>query len=135
MEQLAKVLDSWAILAFFEGEPATEAVEKLVRQSIQDRTGLLITSVNLGEVWYSVARTRGENAAGKAIQNVRSLDIEIIPADWELSLQAARFKAQNPIAYADCFAAALAHLRGVELVTGDHEFERLQHQIHILWVA
>jgi ribonuclease VapC len=135
MEKPAKVLDSWAIMAFFEGEEAAEAVETLIYQSIQARAEMLMTSVNLGEVWYSVARAQGESAAERAIQNIRSLDIEIVPADWELSLQAARFKAQNPIAYADCFAAALAYLRGVELVTGDHEFERLQNQVRILWVA
>ena len=135
MEQQTKVLDSWAIMAFFEGEPAAEGVETLIHQSIQARSGLLMTSVNLGEVWYSVARAQGETVAEKAIQNIHSLDIEIVPASWELSLQAAKFKAKNPIAYADCFAAALAYLRGVELVTGDREFERLQDQIRILWVA
>ena len=135
MEQQTKVLDSWAIMAFFEGEPAAEGVETLIHQSIQARSGLLMTSVNLGEVWYSVARAQGETVAEKAIQNIHSLDIEIVPTSWELSLQAAKFKAKNPIAYADCFAAALAYLRGVELVTGDREFERLQDQIRILWVA
>jgi predicted nucleic acid-binding protein len=135
MQRSEKVLDSWAIMAFFEGEPAANAVEALVNQSIQAKTQLLMTAVNLGEVWYSVARTRGETAADHAIANIKSLGIEIIAADQELSLQAAKFKSRIAIAYADCFAAALAYLRGVELITGDGEFEQLEDQFRVLWVA
>lgn len=45
------------------------------------------------------------------------LPIEIIDVDIQLAKEAARFKATNKIAYADCFAAALAKLRKGEVVT------------------
>jgi predicted nucleic acid-binding protein len=135
MERSTKVLDSWAIMAFFEGEPAANSVEAILNESIQARSKLLMTSVNLGEVWYSIARAQGAQAADKAIQSIQSLNVEIVPADWELSLQAAIFKSKTPVAYADCFAAALAYLHNTELVTGDREFEKFQNQIRILWIA
>jgi predicted nucleic acid-binding protein len=135
MEHSSKVLDSWTMIAFFEDEPAADAVETLINKSIQAKTQLLMTTVNLGEVWYNIARAKGDEAANRAIKNIKSLDIHIIPADWELSLQAAMFKSNTPVAFADCFAAALAYLRGVELITGDHDFERFEDQISILWVG
>jgi ribonuclease VapC len=42
--------------------------------------------------------------------------------------------ARGQIAYADCFAAALAKLHKAELVTGDHEFKLLEGDVRILWV-
>jgi ribonuclease VapC len=38
------------------------------------------------------------------------------------------------IAYADCFAAALALQQNATLVTGDPEFKHLENQITIHWV-
>jgi hypothetical protein len=43
------------------------------------------------------------------------------------------FKA-TPNACADCFAAALAKIRKVELVTGDPEFKELEKEIKIVWL-
>jgi predicted nucleic acid-binding protein len=57
-----------------------------------------------------------------------------VEADWELTQDAARFKARNKLSYADCYAAALAKLKGANLVTGDQEFMALQSQITIQWV-
>jgi len=36
------------------------------------------------------------------------------------------------MSYADCFAAALAKQRRVELVTGDKEFKQVEKEIRIL---
>jgi ribonuclease VapC len=55
-------------------------------------------------------------------------------ADWELTRGAAKIKAKGKIAYADCFAAALAKKQNAELITGDPEFEQLSGQIKIRWL-
>jgi len=54
--------------------------------------------------------------------------------DLTLARQAAIFKATKKMAYADCFAAALAKLRNVELVTGDPEFKEVEKEIKIGWL-
>ena len=38
------------------------------------------------------------------------------------------------MAYADCFAAALAKLHNAELVTGDPEFREVERDIRIGWL-
>jgi Cu/Ag efflux pump CusA len=55
-----KVLDSWALIAFFEDEPAAEAVEKLLTQAVAEKHKLLLSVVNWGEIYYSVMRGASE---------------------------------------------------------------------------
>ncbi|MBI2851007.1 MAG: hypothetical protein HYX80_08225 [Chloroflexi bacterium] len=49
----------------------------------------------------------------------------------------AHIRAQWPIAYADCFAAALAKLKGATIVTGDPEFKHLEAAsvVSIAWLG
>ena len=51
-----------------------------------------------------------------------------------MAKRAADFKARHRLSYADCFAAALAQQRRVELVTGDREFRPLESEIRIHWL-
>ena len=39
------------------------------------------------------------------------------------------------MAYADCFAAALAHRDRIPLITGDSEFRRVEDVIEIVWLS
>ncbi len=90
--------------------------------------------INLGEVWYSIARGYSGETADRKLREIRQMAIEIVDADWRLTRQAAAFKAKGKIAYADCFAAALARDRKAELVTGDPEFKLLEEEVNILWI-
>jgi predicted nucleic acid-binding protein len=90
--------------------------------------------VNLGEVWYSIARTTSPETADQYVHEIKGMAIEIVDIDWTLTRQAAAFKVNGNISYADCFAAALAKLRKAELVTGDKEFKPLEGEIKIFWL-
>ena len=63
-----------------------------------------------------------------------TLAIQILSADLELAKQAAEFKANHKMSYADCFAAGLAKARKAELVTGDKEFKEVEKEVKILWL-
>ncbi len=112
------------------GERAGEEVQELIHSSAE----LWMTTVNLGEVWYSVARKKSALAADEAVELVALAGIRIVPADWALTYQAAQFKSRYRMSYADAFAAALAAAREVELVTGDAEFRALEDVIKIHWL-
>jgi len=131
-----KVLDSWALMAFFEDEPAAESVERLLQQAVDGKHRLLLTAVNWGEVYYATMRVAGRDAAEQKTLEIASLPIEIVGVGEDLALarQAAIFKATKRMAYADCFAAALAKLRNAQLVTGDHEFKEVEKDIKIAWL-
>ena len=128
------VFDSWALIAFLEDEPAAEEIESLIAHANESENELWVTTVNLGEVWYAVARLHSENAADQAVTEVLRLGFKAADADWELTREAAKFKAKAKLAYADCFAAALAKKRNAELITGDPEFRQLSTQIKIHWL-
>jgi ribonuclease VapC len=121
-------------MAFFENEPGADVVRGLLLKAEEGNLTLLMSVVNLGEVWYSIARTNTAETADQYVDDIRGMAIEIVDADWRLTRQAGAFKATGNIAYADCFAAALARDRKAELVTGDQEFKALEGKIRIQWL-
>jgi ribonuclease VapC len=130
-----KVLDSWALMAFLLDDPAAEEVEKLLVKAAEDKHKLLLCVVNWGEIYYSIARTDGEAVADQKAAELGTLAIELVPVgdDLELVREAAKLKASKKMAYADCFAAALAKLRNVEVVTGDPEFKEVEGEVKVAW--
>ena len=130
------VLDSYALLAFFEDEPGSRRVKELLESAASRKSRLFLCSINLGEILYIVERERGLAKAQVTLARINELAIEITPADLDLVKSAAHLKANNPIAYADCFAAALSRLKNAALLTGDPEFEGLETgaEIQIEWL-
>ncbi len=132
------VFDSWPIMAYLQGEPPVDRIIEILSDANDRGDTLLISVINAGEVWYSIAARRGPEAADSAIAITRSLGIQLVEVDWETTQIAARFKAKGGISYADCFAAALC-LRTAShsdrascvLLTGDQEFKRVEDEITI----
>ena len=130
----AKVLDSWALLAFFKDEPAGPAVEELIHKASAEKIRLLLSVVNWGEIYYGMWLAGGKEAADSVAGDLSRLPIELMEADLHLAKQAAIYKATNKMSYADAFAAALAKVKNAELVTGDPEFKALEKEIKINWL-
>jgi len=128
------VLDSWAVLAYLQGEAPAQKVADLLTKTLDKSIPALMSVVNLGEVWYILAREISEQEANEAIQNVRSWGIEVMDVNWPLTQTAARYKSAHKMSYADTFAAALALQQKATLVTGDFEFKALEKEIEILWL-
>jgi predicted nucleic acid-binding protein len=93
--------------------------------------------VNWGEIIYIVERERGLPKAQEILARIDELPIEIVEVDRALTLAAAHLKMQYPIAYADCFAAALAQIKKASLVTGDPEFKKVKPEsnLNIKWIT
>jgi predicted nucleic acid-binding protein len=133
----AKVLDSWALIALFKGEPAAEAVEILLNKAAHDRVRLLLCVVNWGEIYYAMLRAGTRADAESAAEDIARMPIELVPVDTtnlDLVRQAAFFKATKKLSYGDCFAAALARLRRADLITGDAEFKSVESEVKIAWL-
>jgi len=131
-----KVLDSWALIAFFEDEPAADAMETLLSQAAAEKHKLLLSVVNWGEIYYNTMREISQETAEQMTQEIAALPIDIIGVsdDLVLARQAAIYKATHKMSYADCFAAALAKSKNAELVTGDTEFKAVEKEIKINWL-
>ena len=96
---------------------------------------LFLCVVNWGEVYYGMwRRRRPDMPPTNAAADLSRLPIELVDADLPLTKQAAIYKAQNKMSYADAFAAALAKMKNADLVTGDPEFKPLDKEIKIHWL-
>ncbi|MBC8042756.1 MAG: type II toxin-antitoxin system VapC family toxin [Rhizobacter sp.] len=120
------VLDSYALIVFFKKQKGWEAVEELLFEASNSDQPLLMSVVNWGEVFYTRIVEVDLDAAEKAEQTIRSMPIALIDADMLLTREAAKYKSLGGVAYADCFAAALAKREKAILVTGDPEFKRIE---------
>ncbi len=130
----AYVLDTWAVIAYLEDEVSAPQIADLIASAHEEQVPVHMSVVNAGEVWYIIAREVSEDEANSSIKELRDLRIEFVDADWEITREAAWFKLQHKMSYADCYAAALAKSKKADLVTGDREFKPLDGQIRIQWV-
>ncbi|MGD0706839.1 MAG: type II toxin-antitoxin system VapC family toxin [Anaerolineaceae bacterium] len=130
----AIVLDSWSIIAYLEDEPSGQKIADLIADANEEEIPLCMSVVNAGEVWYIIAREISEEEANSSIKQLRELRIQLKDADWELTQEAARFKSQHKMSYADCYAGALAKTMKADLVTGDKEFKAIEDVVAIYWV-
>lgn len=131
-----KVLDSWALIVFFEDQPAAEQVEKILAQAAAEKHKLLFSVLNWAEVYYSTMRAVSQQAAEEHMRAVAALPINIVSPGDDLAIarQAAIYRATYGMAYVDCFAAALAKMKNAELLTGNPEFKAVEKEITINWI-
>ena len=129
------VLDSYALIAYFEGEEGAETVAGIFKDALADKAEVFLCVVNWGEMYYIALREGGDDKAELYRSTLVKYPMTIIEANKELTLHAARYKAFHRISYADAYAAALTKLRKAELVTGDKEFKPLEKEITVRWIV
>lgn len=131
----AIVLDSWAVLAYLEDEAPAETVGNVISDAHDDEVPVFMSVLNVGEVWYIIAREASSPDADRSVTQLRQLGVVFVEADWPLTGEAAKYKAKHRMSYADCFAAALTRQKNAVLLTGDPEFKAVERQIDIHWLT
>ena len=130
----ALVFDTWAVIAYYEDEPAGERVAQILAEANENATPLWMSVVNAGEVWYVIARKTSPAEADTTISELLKLGIKLDNAEWKPARQAAVFKSKHKMSYSDAFAAATAFQKNAHLVTGDKEFKQVEGDIKVLWL-
>jgi len=129
------VLDSHAVLAYFEKDAGWRSVAELLHEAVEGKSRLIISVVNWGEVYYITLREYGEEHAERILQALDNMPVEIMDAGREVTMHAAQFKAAGGISNADSFACGLAKaIKGAEIVTGDPEFRSIERHIPVRWI-
>jgi len=129
------VLDSYAMIAYFEDEPGADRVAQVLRQLVQGKARGFMSVVNWGEVYYNTMREQEVVEAEKVILQLDKFPIQLVEADKDLAYEAAKLKAKYRVAYADCFAVALSVKLNASLVTGDRELKKLKERVSIHWIT
>ena len=131
----AKLLDSFALLAYFKQERSYQKVKDILASHQEGKEDLLMNQINVGEVYYILARERSPNAAEYFLHDIlQALAIKIIPNCLSDVVEAAKIKARFPIAYAAAFAVATAIKHDATLITGDPDFKKVEHLVEIEWL-
>jgi ribonuclease VapC len=115
-------------------EPTCTLLETLLAEAEAGESRLLMSAINVGEVYYFLRKHRGESLAESWRESSRTLPatIEVPTADdiWH----AASLKGRFPVSYADAFAATLAQKHKCPLVTGDPEFRAVD-SLELDWIG
>lgn len=128
------LFDSHALLAFFQQEKGAKIVYNLLEKSRRQQIDCLICVINLGEIIYMTKKLFGDQKKLEILGRIHQLAFKVLPVPDEVVFQAAEIKAEYPIAYADCFAAACALNHDAAIVTGDPGFRHIEHLVEIEWI-
>jgi len=128
------VFDAHAILRWTQKEPGYQKVKSLMVACREGSALGYMNRINLGEVHYKTVRVLGPEGAKDFMENFLRLPITIVLPDEPLIWKAAELKAQYPISYADCFAAATALIHNAAVLTGDPEFKKLAKVVSVEWL-
>ncbi|MEO8028647.1 MAG: PIN domain-containing protein [Bryobacteraceae bacterium] len=129
------VLDSWGILEWIQGrQPASGLMDTLFAEGETGAARLLISAINVGEVYYFLRKKHSEKLARDWRESAPTLPVTIEVPSLEDIWSAATLKGLYPISYADAFAAALAQKYNCPVVTGDVEFKSMD-QLELDWIG
>lgn len=133
---ISKVFDAWALLAWLLDQPAAAHVEALLQKADQgDGLEILMSWVNVGEVYYMASRKVDSAKAEEFLKRLPSLPLRLVLPRPDDVIEAARLKSTRRISYADAFAAALARSENAALVTGDPELREMVDILTIEWIG
>jgi ribonuclease VapC len=130
----AYLFDSHALLKFFQAEAGHEKILRLLEQLRKTGARKYLNAINLGEIIYATKREFGDQKKIEILAHIERLNFIVLPVPNSLIFQAAEYKAEFSISYADCFALASAVEHKAAIVTGDPEFRKVEHLVEVVWV-
>ena len=134
MKKQKYILDSYALLAYFQAEPAGVEVRSILKDASSNQVAAYLSVISLGEIYYIITRKMGKEIADTSVKDISCLPIGLIDVTIERVLAAAHVKAQHPVSYADAFVVAAAVEHSATIVTGDREFKETESMAAVLWL-
>ena len=126
------VLDAWALLALIFGEePAAKSVKDILGQKSISKSTVNISWINIGEVYYIIARKKGPDMADEVLNDIKMLPINFHEPSKTDILAAAKLKSKHKLSYADAFVVSLAQKINGIIFTGDPEIILLKKIIKV----
>ena len=75
----AYVLDSFALLAYLQGEVGMPRVRAILTEAEEGQHTIYASLINVGEVLYTIEREHGLTEAQRALAAIDQLPVEIVP--------------------------------------------------------
>lgn len=134
MKKPKYILDSYALLAYFQGEPEGAKVRTILKEASDGHAAIFMSVISLGEIYYIIARKRGKEKAVEITEDISSLPVDLVDATTKRVLAAAHVKSKYPVSYADAFVVAAAQEFSATIVTGDPEFRETDSIAAVYWL-
>lgn len=134
----AFIIDSWPVMEWLKNrEPTVTIFQALLDSADSMGLRLLMSTINLGEVYYNCWNQWGEAEAGAVLDILRKHPIQVVHPTTDDVLIAARIKAIYHCAYADAFTVVLALEYDGAVLTGDPDFLALAHDhvVKVDWIG
>jgi len=122
------LLDTKALIAFFNNENGAENVEKILSDIDENKVEGFVSAITLTEIYYLYSRRSGESFAKKRIEQIKLSNLKMIVIDEAIAIKAGEYKIKA-IPIADALIAASAYFVGAKVVTDDEHFEKLNAQV------
>jgi ribonuclease VapC len=119
------LLDTRALIAFFNNEEGAEIVEKILSDIDENKVEGFVSAITLTEIYYLYSRRSGESFAKKRIEQIKLSNLKMVVIDDEIAIKAGEYKIKA-IPIADALIAASAYFIGAKVVTDDERFEKLE---------
>ena len=125
------VLDTSAWLTLIEDEEGADEVQKIIEESIEDKSEIYVSFMTYMEIYYITLQEQDEKEAQSRIELISGLPVFKIESSENVGNIAAQFKAKNRISVADAWIAALAETEKAILVHKDPEFDQLNNSVQL----
>lgn len=79
------VLDSYAMIAFFEDEPGADNVAEVLSHIVAKQAKGFMSVINWGEMYYNTLRESGAHEAENVLTQFNKFPIQIVDADKDLT--------------------------------------------------
>ena len=79
------VLDSFAMIAFFENEKGAVRVESILKLLVRGKARGFMSVINWGEIYYSTLREQGVESAEAVIRQLQKYPIEVVDINKALT--------------------------------------------------
>ena len=115
------LIDSWGWIEYWKGGKLSEKVASY----IDGEEEMVVSAINLAEVYLWVSRTYDETIAGGKVATVEKR-CHVIPVERDTALEAAKIKGKEKLGFADGLILATARQVGGKVVTGDPDMKGLR---------
>jgi len=122
------LLDTSALLAFWNDEEGADEVEKILRAA-PSRSSVFFSFMTLMEAKYRLWRSGGRELAEEFERAVRNLPLSRVNLTDPILDRAAEIKATQRVSVADSWIIATALEIGAVLVHKDPEFEQVKDRL------
>ncbi len=120
------LIDSWTWIEYWKGGK----LAKVAAPYIEGDEDSVVSTVNISEVYFWVARYYDEATAAEKLKTVEKR-CSVVAVDKEIAIGAAKIKIECKLGLADSLIMATArHVRG-KVVTGDPDMEDLKDVIFL----